>query len=74
MTERETSNFIQNPERAHQLNHFSCLLVFLLCTQNSVCQCTLMDITHNGYMKIDGVDFSGVKDKAANVAEREKAD
>ena len=43
-------------------------------TQNSVCQCTLMDITHNGYMKIDGVDFSGVKDKAANVAEREKAD
>ena len=33
-----------------------------------------MDITHNGYLKIDGVDFSGVKDKAANVAEREKAD
>ena len=29
---------------------------------------------HTGYLKIDGVDFSGVKDKAANVAEREKAD
>ena len=43
-------------------------------TQNSVCQCTLMDITHNGYMKIDRVEFSGVKDKASNVAEREKAD
>ena len=43
-------------------------------TQNSVCQCTLMDITHDGHLKIDGVDCSEVKDKAANVAERKKAD
>ena len=41
----------------------SFFLFFVICrTQNSVCQCTLMDINHNGYLKIDGVDFSGVKD------------
>ena len=39
-------------------------------TQNSICHRTLVDITHNRYLKI--VDCSGVKDKAANVAERER--
>ena len=51
---------------------FMCFVIYR--TQNPVCQCTLMDITHNGYLKIDGVDCSGVKDKAANLAKRKKAD